>query len=121
MDNLPKQYAHDVFCNTRSLSLEMKKQIINETIKISTEWWVDILDCKTSFARKRIDMSLEDIMKKFDDSSHFSIIHRRGYEDPWYGEIAFRSWEPNEPDYFLWIKITENDLNRLIKKYNLEP
>jgi hypothetical protein len=65
--------------NTREISLDQKRRLLEEARKLSYNIWVDILDCKKSFARERIDMVWDEIMAKFN------------------GECFFYSYPPAEP------------------------
>jgi hypothetical protein len=114
-----QEYHHDKFYNVHNLDLKVKLEIIYDAKNCATEWWVDELDCSKSFARQKIDMSFEDILKKFTNAALFNVVNRRGHNDPWYGEISFRAMEP-AIDYFLWINVTQGHLDRLIEKYNLK-
>lgn len=92
---------------------------MHEAKEQSYEWRVDVLDCDKSYSRQRIEMSFEDILKILDSSSHFFIIHRRGYSNwDFHIKIGFRSM--TAIDYFLWIHLKEDKLPDLIEKYNLK-
>jgi hypothetical protein len=114
-------YYNDIFYDVYSLDFETKKEIINWSFKNKKYWSVDKLDCSVSFARKKVEMSFEDILNKFNNSSHFIVIHRRGYVDrkeDWKLEIGFRTME--SPDYFLFIWCDEKLVGDLEKKFNLK-
>lgn len=106
------------FYNIESISIQKKKKIINEAFSANFDWHVDKLDCSESWRRQRIEMSFEDIMLKLKAKSHFTVIHRRNIHDGEYGEIGFCQVE-KEVTYFLWIFITINELEKIIKKYKL--
>jgi hypothetical protein len=110
-------HQHDIFYKVSDLSLIEKSDIINCAKSKPTAWWVDKLDCAESWARQRVDMSFNEIMQKFGNSCHFTIIHRRGYEKK--GEIGFSTMGLGV-DYFLWIEISEDFLEDIIKKFELE-
>ena len=115
-------YKRDIFYKTNKLSLKKKIAIINDAKKVSMDWWVDILDCSKSFRRQRFEMSYEDVMEKFNNSCHFVIIHRmhsmHGISgDDENGEIAFSTLKAI--DYFLWVNISIENLQKIIKKYKL--
>jgi hypothetical protein len=79
----------------------------------SLEWWIDELDCTKSFQRQRIDMSFEEVLKKFKLTSHFVVINRHNE----YGEIGFCTFK--EPDYFLWINVNLEIFHEITKKFDL--
>ncbi len=111
-------YKRDIFYDDTHLSVQQKIELMRNAKEQSYEWWVDILDCSKSYSRQRIEMSFEDILKKFDNNSHFVIIHRRGYRNwDFHVEIGFRSM--TGIDYFLWIHLKEDKLSYFIEKYNL--
>jgi len=119
------EYFPDVFYDVSKLTLQDKISILQDAKDKCISWNVDILDCNKSWARQYIDMSWEDIVKKLDDSSHFVIIHRRGYVEwkkfpdryRWCLEIGFSTY--HSPSYFLWIYINEDELYWFINKYKL--
>ena len=107
-----------IFYKSYELSLNTQIEILNKAKEISTSWHVDILK---SVYRETIEMTFEDIMSKFDKKCHFVIIKR---EEPSikltrYGEIGFSTMGKGL-DYFLWIFLTEEDLDNLLREYNLE-
>lgn len=108
---------NDIFYNTTQLSLSEKVMIIRDAFDSKSYWWVDILDCSISFSRQKIDMPFEEIMSKFHNKAHFVVIHRNGVEE--IGEIGFCTF--TNPEYFLWIHLSVQNLNVLIEKYKLTP
>ena len=129
-------YYHDIFYSVDRLSLEGKKEIIKDALKICYEWHVDKLDCSKSWAREKIDMPINEILSKLERGSHFVFIHRRGYpkdkekieklgrtwlvEDKWCLEVGFRTMGTNI-DYFLWIHCEQDHIYSLSSKYDLKP
>jgi hypothetical protein len=124
-------WLQDVFYKVDKLSLSKKIEIMNYAKSICFKWWVDKLDCSVSISRQKIDMSFDEIIEKFTNKCHFVIIHRRGdtkwkdkdkdnLYDEWCGEIGFCTMGLGI-DYYLWIYITEEQLENLINKFNLEP
>lgn len=75
------KYERDIFYDHAHLSNKQKIELFYDAKEQSYEWWVDILDCEKSIARQKIEMSFEDIIKKFGKGSHFVIIHRKGYSE----------------------------------------
>lgn len=110
-------YIRDIFYKPHSLSLATRKKIIREAFEVNFEWWVD--DCP-GWTRRRIEMSFEDIMKKFDQECHFVVIERRGFDPNEYkGEVGFCTLKGN--DHYLWIHLSVENLNEIVKKYQLKP
>jgi hypothetical protein len=70
-------------------------------------------------------MSFEDVMKKFDMSCHYVIIHRKGYEYKpqhemwkWKVEIGFSTMR-GAPSYYLFLFLEESELAYFLEKYKL--
>ena len=114
-----KAFENDIFYTISDLPIEKIIELLKEAKEMSFEWWVDILDINNSFARQRIDMSFDDVVKRIDNSTHFVFIHRKGYPD-WehYLEIGFRTMEAN--DHFLFIHVNEEKLKCFVNKYTLK-
>jgi hypothetical protein len=108
---------NEIFYNIRHLTLSEKEMILNEAYTLRERWWVDILDCNISFARQKVEMSYNDIMLKFQEKSHFVVIHRKCFEN--YGEIGFCTLK--SPEYFLWINLAEEKLQYIVSKFDLKP
>ena len=113
-------FNQHIFYDVHALNVNVKQQIIMTAKNLASKWWVDKLDCKQSFARQTTDMSFDNIMKKFNNKTHFIVIHRRGHENPWHGEIGFSTRNINEPDYFLWVLINEKNLYKIVEQYQLK-
>lgn len=121
-----KNYSH-LFYNKLDLDLDTKIEILEYSKSKSYDWWVDELDCSKSWSRVKVEMSFDDIMDLFDSKCHFSIIHRRGYKPKsedlddvwrWYGEVGFCTMVEGV-NHYLWLKISEDDLGKLVKDFNL--
>ena len=117
-------YYPDIFYKVGKLPLEKKIKIIEKAKDLSFEWRVDKLDCSESWSRQKIDMSYEEIMGKFDDSCHFVLIYRKGYDywkdkemfnHRWCGEIAFTTMA--SVSYYLWVYVSEEDLDKLVHMF----
>lgn len=113
--NIFKQHE---FYETTGLSLEEKINLLNDSFKLNRKWWVDELDVSKSYSRQKIEMSYDDILGYFNNSCHFVVIQRNGYDDP-YGEIGF-STLGRDPEYFLWLILELDDLYDITNKYKLE-
>jgi len=107
-----------IFYDISEVPFDVKIEIINHAYRVNDEWWVDKLDCSESWRREKIDSTYDEIMNKFEDDSHFTIIERYYYMGDNYGEIGFRTMNLGV-DYFLWIKISVFDLEIIIDKFNL--
>jgi hypothetical protein len=118
-------YIPDEFYDTRNLTLDQKKEILKDARDLSLDWHVDLLDARKSWARKKIEMSFEEILEKLDDKCHFVFIHRKGFKGD---GIAFRGEYQLEigfatilgdPSYFLFIHCDEEKLSEFLTKYHL--
>ena len=87
------------FFPINNLSFKQRKELLTIAKEKSYNWWVDILEDSCVY-RKRIDMSFEEIIEKFDNTCHFHIVHRNNNLEN-YLEIGFSTLK--SPDYFLWI------------------
>lgn len=103
--------------NTLKLSLEQKIEILNYAYDKHTKWWVDILDVSISWARHKVNFSFDEIMKKFENKTHFTIFEREDLGET-YGEIGFTTTF-EDPSYFLWVYVTQDTLNSIVRKYEL--
>lgn len=125
----------DKFYNIDKLELNEIHEILRESKKHSFEWWVDKLDCSEDISRKKVDMSFEDAMKKANDKSIYSFIHRynnmmigNSYYDSEevdifgrpreYLEVGYRTMD--KIDYFLWIYVTIDKKGYFLNKYDLK-
>lgn len=110
-------YQQDIFYKTQNLGLSEKKELLKYANELSYDTSVQQIQPK-SFQRKRIDKTFEWFLTILKNSDHFVVIHRKGYNDPYYGEIGVRTMDMN--DYFLYINVTEEDLQKIVNKFNLE-
>lgn len=110
----------DKFYNIHKLSLQEKKNLINDCKSICYDYWIDKLDCNVSWARQRTDLSFEDIMKKCNEGTHFVVIDRDYYpiDEKKHFEVGFRVM--SNIDYFLFMWIEDDKMPSIIQKYNLE-
>ena len=91
---------------------ELQEEICRDAYSKCYNWWVDD---KPSWIRRKIDMSLDDVLKYlYTNKIHFTIIHRKGYQSEektqrikWYLEIGFCTMNRNNKngDIFLWIEL----------------
>jgi hypothetical protein len=106
-----------VFYDIQKLKIADRKKIISDAFAVNDTWRVDELDCSKSWRRQPIEMSFEDIMKKFDKSCHFTVIHRKDFSEE-YGEVGFCTM--SDPSYFLWIYTSLANLETIIANHNLK-
>lgn len=105
--------------NTLGIPLNKKVMICNYAKDICKSWHVDILDCRKSVIRQKIEMPFNEIMEKLRNSSHFSIIHRSLPPED-HIEVGFSTME-GIVDYFLWILIDPIVGAKLLSEFNLKP
>ena len=113
-----REHLQHIFYEKNDMTMEDKVSIINRAKELSYEWWVDKLDCSESWMRQKIDMSFEEVMEMFMPNCHFTVIHRRGIGD-WHGEIGFSTMGVGV-EHFLWIYVSEGDLQKIVKEFKLE-
>lgn len=109
---------HDIFYKNDHLDLATKLAILEDAYKVANSWHVD-LKRHNDMARQPTDLSFEDSLKFLTDKCHYVIIHRMFPEDEQRGEIGFCTLG-NNPDYFLFIHTSVEDLNNIVHKYGLE-
>lgn len=117
-------YLRDIFYKTSNLTVDEKIQLCKDGIEKSYKWWVDVLK-PGKMAREKIDMSLNDILSKLDETCHFVIIHRRGYtswNEPdsifkWHLEIGFSTMYG--VTNYLFIEVNESEIPYFVDKYRL--
>lgn len=121
------KYHQNIFYDAR-FSLDKKKEICDWAKERCKIWRVDKLDIAESWARQEIEMSYEDIMKLLNDKCHFTIIHRRGYEEwkeepnfetNWCLEVGFSTMGLS-PEYFLWVYCDEKYVDDIVREFKLE-
>ena len=109
----------DTFYKVGNLPIEKKLEILNKAIEYSHNIRIDKLDCSNVRGRYRrvpIDMPLEEMLAKFDYKCHFSVVERTLYDVG--GEVVFRTMG-GKIDYFLWVYLTLEKLEELVKLFNL--
>jgi hypothetical protein len=114
-------HTPDVFYRTAHLGLKAKKQLLRDAGDKSISWWVDILDCKISWARQKTNMPFPEILVKLTQKCHFVFIIRNmpAYEQNQFLEIGFCTLA-QKPEYFLFIHCEIEHLNYFVDKYKLE-
>ena len=114
-----------VLCNPYALRTITKRKrkskkkvsILEDAYKVAIDLHVDILDYNVSFAKQRTEMSFAEVMKKFNNSCHFVVIQRNYPKPGDRGEIGIRTME--SPDYFLFIYLSVENLNKIVERYKL--
>jgi hypothetical protein len=109
----------DTFYNTRRLPLTQKIELLKDCKEVCYTWWVDKLDCSVSTSRQQIEMDFEEIIKKFDEFAHFVVVDRDFFsvDEIKHFAIAFRAM--TVLDYFLWIRVEDKKMQKILEKYNL--
>lgn len=105
--------------NTAAIPFDKKVEILNYAYHHCYDWWVHVLDCSKSFHSQPIDMSFEEMMRKFNDRCYFTIIYRQLLDIENHLEIGFCTLEKG-PEYFLWINMDSSYVDYFIEKYNLK-
>ncbi len=95
-------------------------------MQISHSVTCDQLDCSKSIQRQPTDKTPEEVLQigLGDRRTLYNFIRREGYpyEEPMYKEGSYDvglSTMCTTPVYFLWIKLTIEQGDRLIEKYNI--
>jgi len=117
-----KEYRQDIFYNnSREFTPEVWEKICRDAHSKCYKWWVDD---QPSWTRRKIDMSIDEVIKfLYNHKIHFSIIHRRGYDNrDWHLEIGFCTLARKDKngDIFLWIELDEKYLPYFIETYKLK-
>lgn len=111
----------DTFYKVHNLSFVRRRNILKKAKSLAYDWRVDFRSYETKYIRKKVEMSFEDIMKKFNKDCHFVIIARDRdimTNEP-YLEIAFCTL--TEPEYYLWLYLDLSHLTYFINTYDLIP
>lgn len=103
--------------SVRRLDLPGRIRLCERAKGLSDRWWVDVLDCKKSGARQRAEMSWDEIMAKLTMKCHYVALHRQ-FMDPPYFEVGWSTME-GDPDWFLWIVVSESKMDILIEEFGL--
>lgn len=115
-------YIKDTFYDMCEMSVDEKKQLLEEIHELAYESRVDALEGWHRVTQP--DMTFHDILKKLDKQSHVVFIHRRGYESwkldehRWCLEAGFTTLLDR---YYLFLYANEEHIPKLIEKYGLKP
>jgi len=109
----------DIFSKLRDPSIANKVELLHACHAVCFNSHVDILDCKTSCARQRTDLTIDDALTHFHDSCHFVIIKRSGEwslmnDGKSYYEVGFCTMDA-DVDYFLFIYLTTTAFDEKIR------
>ena len=103
-------------------SKEIARQLLLEAMELSKSVTTDELDCSKSFHRIATDKSPIEVLELGLTGKHtfYSFIFRpaQGSQEEHF-EVGL-STMLMKPDYFLWIRLSIVDGNKLAKKYDLE-
>jgi hypothetical protein len=76
---------------------------------------MDVLDCNESFCRKKIEVSFQDAVRKYDGSPLTVIMrHDRGSD---YLEIGFSTM--TTPSFYLWVIVSKTNGEAILRKFNV--
>lgn len=132
-----EEYKQHIFYKLKGdISPHIQEEILRDAKDKCYHWHIDHLP---TWARERIDMPFDEVLKYlYQESIHFVIIHRRGYSprdendewNKWYLEIGFSTLARTtklpttkidiKGDLFLWINLDEKYIPYFVEKYNLE-
>ena len=117
-------YTPDIFFKTEDLSMYEKQMLLIIALENSYTHHIDVLNSTESCRRKQTNISFMDMLNKVDKNTKIYVIYRKGFKstnnihNQWHGEIGFSTM--TDPNYFLFVYVNEVELNKLVKKYNLE-
>lgn len=110
----------DVFYDLSKLEKSLLMTLFNDAFKKSSSWHYDILDCKKSLARQKMDVTFEQVIDKFVETPmgklHVVFIHRKHFNEQ-HIETGFSTF--CSPSYFLFINVPISELGYFVKKYRL--
>ena len=108
------------FYNLKSLTKRQLKSFYKDAINLAYDVHIDILDCNSSFRRQRsTDKTVGEMIENCNAEFHNVCINRSiQYNTELYGEIGY--CQLTSPDYFLYIFVTLDNLEKLVLKYKLE-
>ena len=94
------------------------RELIKEAESLSFHKWCDELDCSVSFARKNTKKTLDEILDLSDSVPTLFTFIERDNPDGHHYEVG-ASTLPIGVSYFIWILVSIENGEKLIKKYNL--
>lgn len=102
--------------NANALPYKARLRLLLRAHKVCYNWWFDTLDCSVSFARQVVpNITFREAMKRCKPDTYITVIFRksicRAYKDHY--EFGFRCM--TTPDYFLWIEVTPDKGDTLVR------
>jgi hypothetical protein len=98
-------------------------EILGKALALSRNVKVDQLDCSVSVRRQPTDKTILEVLTLgLENSSFYHFIHREGMnwlDEEEYYDVGLSTCGLT-PDYFLWIKLSIEQGNKLIQDYNLD-
>lgn len=102
------------------------RELILEAKSLSFHYWLDELDCSVSFHRKSTEKTLDEIINLCEtEPAHFTLIERcdsigrfHDHDHENYYEVGASTLGIGI-NYFIWILVSIEDGEKLIKKYEL--
>lgn len=108
------EFQHDIFYNIESQGEDTRLRIITEAMEMS-----DNIEIDKIVGWQRQQQPKEDpqewLIKNLRPNSMWRMIWRRGYSNPYHGQVVIR-----ENGDFLWVNISEEQLTQLVEKYELK-
>lgn len=100
------------------------RKLILEAKSLSFHHWLDELDCSVSWCRKSTEKTLDEIINLCENNSaHFTLIERQDTLARYFGHETYYEIGASTlgigVDYFIWILVSIEDGEKLIKKYKL--
>lgn len=100
------------------------RELILEAKSICFHFWLDQLDCSVSFRREKTEKTLDEIIDLCETNpAHFTIIERRDSLGRFHGHESYyeigASTLGGGVNYFIWILVSIENGEKLIKKYKL--
>ena len=109
----------DVFYNTKNLTLDQMREILEQARIDSGRW--EVHEKNEHYARIPSSKTFGEMMDMLDEKCHSFIVERNitfGEEEP-YLEIGFCTMgKPFPGDYFLFIVVPSEKLDHYLKKYD---
>ena len=108
------------FYSLAKLDNDKLRDFFIDAIELSYDSHIDILDCSQSFRRQQCTTKTMKEMIENANTKHHNVCIDRSVQNDMssYGEIGYCTIT-KEPDYFLYIFVTLENLQILVDKYNL--